>query len=64
MTLVNKMTTANKDHLAAQAAAGLMERRPLFTDDEIRAAAGMAPLKIQPVEIEDDITDPEMDEQQ
>jgi hypothetical protein len=64
LTLVNKMTTANKDHLAAQAAAGLTERRPLFTEDEIRAAGGRPPLKIQPVEIEDDITDPEMDEQQ
>lgn len=63
LTLAGKMTAANQQHLQAQAAAGIVDRTPLFTTDEIRAVAGFEPLEIEPIEVDDIVDDPEMDDE-
>lgn len=60
LTLVGKMVDANQKHLAAQASAGITERMPLFTDEEIRMMAGYKALKhADALPVDDNIEDPE-----
>ena len=60
INLADKMVTANQKHLASQAAAGITERIPIFTDEEIRAVAGYQPLDAsEAVNVEDQITEPD-----